>query len=62
VPKGRKDGRISKAAETKLLPVPTFNLSQLNQSFSLRGLSIDDLVALSGDNNLVKIINISHAY
>lgn len=48
VPKGRKDGRISKASETKQLPAPLFNISQLQQSFSQRGLSINDLVALSG--------------
>ncbi|KAE9458647.1 hypothetical protein C3L33_09449, partial [Rhododendron williamsianum] len=48
VPKGRKDGRISKAIDTRQLPAPTFNLSQLQQSFSQRGLSLDDLVALSG--------------
>ncbi|CAN4094020.1 unnamed protein product [Withania somnifera] len=48
VPKGRKDGRISISSETRQLPGPNFNLSQLQQSFSQRGLSLDDLVALSG--------------
>ncbi|GFP80729.1 peroxidase 64 [Phtheirospermum japonicum] len=52
VPKGRKDGRISKANETRQLPFPTFNVSQLQQSFSQRGLSLDDLVALSGGHTL----------
>ncbi|CAH1446336.1 unnamed protein product [Lactuca virosa] len=52
VPKGRKDGRISKASETKQLPAPIFNISQLQQSFSQRGLSINDLVALSGGHTL----------
>ncbi|KAJ4836912.1 Peroxidase 64 [Turnera subulata] len=52
VPKGRKDGRTSKASETKQLPAPTFNISQLQQSFSQRGLSMDDLVALSGGHTL----------
>ncbi|KAK2398330.1 peroxidase [Trifolium repens] len=52
VPKGRKDGRISKAAETRQLPAPTFNISQLQQSFSQRGLSLQDLVALSGGHTL----------
>ncbi|KAG7020440.1 Peroxidase 64 [Cucurbita argyrosperma subsp. argyrosperma] len=52
VPKGRKDGRISKANETIQLPFPTFNFSQLQQSFSQRGLSIQDLVALSGGHTL----------
>jgi peroxidase len=49
VPKGRKDGRISKASETIQLPSPTFNISQLQKSFSQRGLSMEDLVALSGN-------------
>ncbi|CAN4123022.1 unnamed protein product [Withania somnifera] len=52
VPKGRKDGRISKASETRQLPGPNFNISQLQQSFSQRGLSLDDLVALSGGHTL----------
>lgn len=52
VPKGRKDGRISKASETIQLPSPSFNISQLQQSFSQRGLSLDDLVALSGAHTL----------
>ncbi|GER40849.1 peroxidase [Striga asiatica] len=52
VPKGRKDGRISNALDTRQLPAPTFNISQLQQSFSQRGLSVDDLVALSGGHTL----------
>ncbi|GAA0149019.1 peroxidase [Lithospermum erythrorhizon] len=52
VPKGRKDGRVSRASETSKLPSPTFDLSQLQQSFSQRGLSTDDLVALSGGHTL----------
>ncbi|KAK9075061.1 hypothetical protein SSX86_003380 [Deinandra increscens subsp. villosa] len=52
VPKGRKDGRFSIASETRQLPAPTFNISQLQQSFSQRGLSMDDLVALSGGHTL----------
>lgn len=52
VPKGRKDGRISKASETTQLPAPVFNISQLQQSFSQRGLSMEDLVALSGGHTL----------
>ncbi|KAI3447023.1 hypothetical protein Pfo_003688 [Paulownia fortunei] len=52
VQKGRKDGRTSKASETTQLPAPTFNISQLQQSFSLRGLSMEDLVALSGGHTL----------
>ncbi|KAH6759274.1 Peroxidase superfamily protein [Perilla frutescens var. frutescens] len=52
VPKGRKDGRTSKANDSLQLPFPTFNISQLEQSFSQRGLSLDDLVALSGGHTL----------
>ncbi|KAL5995707.1 Peroxidase 64 [Asimina triloba] len=52
VPKGRKDGRISRASETTQLPAPTFSFSQLMQSFSQRGLSGEDLVALSGGHSL----------
>ncbi|XP_076894374.1 peroxidase 64-like [Bidens hawaiensis] len=52
VPKGRKDGRVSKATETRQLPAPTFNISQLQQSFAQRGLSMEDLVALSGGHTL----------
>ncbi|KAK4601012.1 hypothetical protein RGQ29_010552 [Quercus rubra] len=52
VPKGRKDGRISRANDTRQLPSPTFNISQLQQSFSQRGLSLEDLVALSGGHTL----------
>ncbi|KAI3419837.1 Peroxidase [Psidium guajava] len=52
VPKGRKDGRISKAIDTRQIPAPIFNISQLQQSFSQRGLSMEDLVALSGGHTL----------
>ncbi|XP_024974234.1 peroxidase 64-like [Cynara cardunculus var. scolymus] len=52
VPKGRKDGRTSKASETIQLPAPTFNISQLQKSFAQRGLSLEDLVALSGGHTL----------
>lgn len=48
VPKGRKDGRTSLASDTIQLPAPTFNFSQLQQSFAQRGLNLGDLVALSG--------------
>ncbi|XP_020546918.1 peroxidase 66 isoform X2 [Sesamum indicum] len=50
--KGRKDGRISRAEETKTLPLSHDNTSQLIQSFSQRGLSVKDLVTLSGGHTL----------
>lgn len=59
MPKGRKDGRISRASETTLLPKPTFNISQLQQSFHQRGLSLDDLVALLGQHNKCSRVNLS---
>ncbi|XP_074590457.1 peroxidase 64-like [Curcuma longa] len=52
VPQGRRDGRVSRANETTQLPAPTFNFTQLKQSFSQRGLSTKDLVVLSGNNLL----------
>ncbi|KAJ1423891.1 Secretory peroxidase [Sesbania bispinosa] len=50
--KGRKDGRVSKASDTINLPSPTFNVSQLIQSFAKRGLGVKDMVALSGGHTL----------
>ncbi|BBN69797.1 Peroxidase superfamily protein [Prunus dulcis] len=50
--KGRKDGRVSRANETINLPAPTFNVSQLIQSFVRRGLGVKELVALSGGHTL----------
>ncbi|XP_010061689.2 peroxidase 66 [Eucalyptus grandis] len=50
--KGRKDGRVSNASETINLPAPTFNVTQLLQSFAERGLGLKDLVALSGGHTL----------
>ncbi|KAJ8772633.1 hypothetical protein K2173_027810 [Erythroxylum novogranatense] len=52
VPKGRLDGRISMASDTRQLPGPVFNISQLQQNFAQRGLSMEDLVALSGGHTL----------
>ncbi|XP_060202716.1 peroxidase 66-like [Lycium barbarum] len=50
--KGRKDGRVSRANETINLPLPSFNTSQLIQSFGNMGLGVKDLVALSGGHTL----------
>ncbi|OAY48223.1 peroxidase 66 isoform X1 [Manihot esculenta] len=50
--KGRKDGRVSKANDTINLPAPTFNVTQLIQSFAKRGLGVKDMVALSGGHTL----------
>ncbi|WVZ66841.1 hypothetical protein U9M48_016007 [Paspalum notatum var. saurae] len=49
LPAGRLDGRVSLENETlAFLPPPSFDLSQLIGSFSAKGLSVDDLVVLSG--------------
>ncbi|KAM4130697.1 hypothetical protein ACJW30_01G121100 [Castanea mollissima] len=43
---------ISRAIDTRQFPSPTFNISQLQQSFSQIGLSLEYLVALSGVHTL----------
>ncbi|RVW72966.1 Peroxidase 66 [Vitis vinifera] len=48
----KEDGRVSKASETVNQPAPTFNVTQLIQSFAQRGLGLKDLVALSGGHSL----------
>lgn len=50
--KGRMDGKVSNASETRGLPAPTFNVSQLIQTFALRNLSQLDMVTLSGGHTL----------
>ncbi|KAJ4789618.1 Peroxidase [Rhynchospora pubera] len=49
---GRKDGRISLANETKQLPPPKANLTQLIQMFSVKGLDLKDIVVLSGGHTI----------
>lgn len=50
--KGRKDGRVSRANETVVLPSPFSNATTLIQGFKKRGLGVNDLVALSGGHTL----------
>ncbi|RLN09926.1 peroxidase 64-like [Panicum miliaceum] len=52
VPVGRRDGRVSLAADTSTLPGPRASFEQLKQAFHARGLSTKDLVVLSGGHTL----------
>ncbi|XXG69180.1 hypothetical protein AAC387_Pa06g2114 [Persea americana] len=51
VPTGRRDGLVSRASEVNL-PAPFFNITQLKASFSQKGLSVKDLVVLSGGHTI----------
>ncbi|KAG0550980.1 hypothetical protein BDA96_01G384400 [Sorghum bicolor] len=49
MPAGRLDGTFSNASESlKFLVPPTSNLSTLVSSFAVKGMSVEDLVVLSG--------------
>ncbi|KAL6593993.1 hypothetical protein ACP70R_048894 [Stipagrostis hirtigluma subsp. patula] len=49
MPAGRLDGRVSSASRAlDFLPPPTFNLSDLVDSFAAKGLGVEDMVVLSG--------------
>ncbi|XP_058089972.1 peroxidase 47-like [Magnolia sinica] len=52
IPKGRKDGRRSKIEDTINLPPPFFNTSDLIRTFADRGLTVQEMVALSGAHTL----------
>ncbi|XP_076881121.1 peroxidase 27-like [Bidens hawaiensis] len=56
VPLGRRDGRVSIAAESLSLPPPNANIAQLKAQFAARGLSVKDLVVLSGGHT----VGVSH--
>ncbi|KAG6493469.1 peroxidase 1-like [Zingiber officinale] len=56
VPTGRRDGLVSLANETRQLPPPTSNITTLISMFGSKGLSVKDLVVLSGAHT----IGISH--
>ncbi|XP_042419765.1 peroxidase 5-like isoform X2 [Zingiber officinale] len=48
VPSGRRDGRISVASDTDILPSPDFKLSKLTDLFVSKGLSQSEMIVLSG--------------
>ncbi|CAK9316237.1 unnamed protein product [Citrullus colocynthis] len=57
VPTGRRDGRVSISREALInLPPPFANISSLKTSFLSKGLSVKDLVVLSGSHT----IGVSH--
>ncbi|GJT07214.1 peroxidase 27-like protein [Tanacetum coccineum] len=56
VPLGRRDGRVSIASESFTLPAPFANITTLKSQFKSRGLSVKDLVVLSGGHT----VGVSH--
>ncbi|KAB2605713.1 peroxidase 47 [Pyrus ussuriensis x Pyrus communis] len=52
IPKGRKDGRRSKIEDTRNLPPPTLNASELITMFGQHGFTAQEMVALSGAHTL----------
>ncbi|KAK3140805.1 hypothetical protein QOZ80_5AG0406060 [Eleusine coracana subsp. coracana] len=48
MPAGRRDGLVSVFSDVFGIPAPSMQVQQLIQSFAGKGLTVDDLVALSG--------------
>ncbi|CAH9123320.1 unnamed protein product [Cuscuta epithymum] len=49
IPKGRKDGKRSRIEDTRNLPSPTLNSSQLISMLRQRGFTVQEMVALSAE-------------
>jgi peroxidase len=56
IPKGRKDGRRSKIEDTRNLPSPAFNASELIRMFGQHGFSAQEMVALSGKLHILLLL------
>ncbi|KNA08097.1 hypothetical protein SOVF_165730 [Spinacia oleracea] len=54
VPTGRLDGLISRAAEVNL-PGPSSTVSQINQAFRTRGMTLNDMVLLVGGGHSIGV-------
>lgn len=51
IPTGRRDGKVSVASDVRPNIIDTdFSLDKMIDAFSSKGLSIQDLVVLSGNN------------
>lgn len=61
IPTGRKDGKRSRIEDTRNLPSPTFNASELIRMFGQHGFTAQEMVALSGITNLLFLVQILRA-